>query len=55
MGIFGQVLVALAVVAALRRLHIALWRNERYWFTFRNLGIPVAVLLAAGEVQKVLG
>jgi hypothetical protein len=52
-GIFGQVLLALAAIAALRRLHIALWRNEQYWFTLRGWGMPVVVLLAVGGVLKV--
>ena len=53
-GIFGQVLVGLAAIAALRRLNIALWRNERYWFTLRRWGTPVMSLLAIGGVLKVL-
>jgi hypothetical protein len=54
MGIFGQVLVALAAVAALRRMFLALWCNERYWFTLRRWGMPVAILLPVGEALKVL-
>ena len=53
-GIFGEMLVALAAIAALRRLHLALLRNERYWFSLRRWGIPILVLLAVGEVLKVL-
>jgi hypothetical protein len=37
-GMFGQVLVALAAIEAVRRRHLALWRNERYWFGLRALG-----------------
>jgi hypothetical protein len=54
MGVFGQVLIALAAIAALRRLRLALLRNERYWFTLRRWGMPLAVLLAVGEVLKVM-
>jgi hypothetical protein len=53
-GIFGPALLAMTTIAAVRQLHIALWRNDRYWFTLRSLGMPVAVLLAVGGVLKVL-
>jgi hypothetical protein len=54
-GIFGQVLLTLVAIAALRTLHIALWRNERYWFAVRRWAMPVAILFVVAEVLKVLG
>lgn len=51
-GIVGPVVVALAVLAATRRLHRALWVNHRYRFTTWRWGRVVAALLLIGAVLK---
>jgi hypothetical protein len=51
-GLVGQVVVALAVVAALTRLRRALWANHRYRFTTWRWGRALALLLALGVLLK---
>ena len=53
-GVFGQVVGALLVLCALRRIRIALFRNERYRFTTWRWGIPVMTLVAFGAVTRAL-
>jgi hypothetical protein len=51
-GLVGQVVVALAVGAALTRLRRALWANHRYRFTTWRCGRALALLLALGVLLK---
>ena len=51
-GIFGHVVVALAIVLGARRIHCALLRNERYRFTTLRWGAVVATLLLIGAGLK---
>ena len=52
-GIVGPMVIALATLSALGRLHRALWVNHRYHFTTWRCGRMVAGLLLIGLVLKV--
>jgi hypothetical protein len=54
-GIVGSVVMALALLCAVRRVHRAIWRNERYRFTTWRWGSVFVTLAFAGLVMKVLG
>ncbi len=54
LGIVGPVVVSLAVLCAIGRLHRALWLNHRYWFTTWRWGRVAAVLLLVGAVLKLV-
>ena len=51
-GLIGQVIVALAIVSAVQRLHRALWMNERYWFTTYRWGMPLVMLAFVALAMK---
>ena len=53
-GLAGPLVAALAVIFALRRLHSAVWHNERYWFTTWRWGKPIVLLVCVGIVMKQL-
>jgi len=53
-GVVGRLGMALALVCAVRRVHRALWRNERYWFTTWLWGRIVVALALAAMVMKAL-
>ena len=53
-GIFGRVVIAIALVFALRRAHRAVRHNEQYWFTTLRWGVPVAALVLLGEAIKLM-
>lgn len=52
-GIVGTLFIALAVLAAVHRVHRALWRNHRYRFTTWRWGRVVGGLLLVGWTLKV--
>jgi hypothetical protein len=54
LGVVGWVGSGLAGLAAVRRGHRAIYRNERYWFTTWRWGVPVAILLAVGSAIRLL-
>ena len=47
-GIFGLVVSTLAVLIAARRLHRAIFLNQRYHFTTSRWGMVLAALIAIG-------
>jgi hypothetical protein len=51
-GIVGPMVIALATLSALGRVHRALWINHRYHFTTWRCGRVVAGLLLIGLVLK---
>lgn len=51
-GLAGAVVVALAVLMAVRRFHRAVWINHRYRFTTWRWGRALGVLLLLGLVLK---
>jgi hypothetical protein len=51
-GVVGPLIIALAVLFAVLRLHRALWRNERYWFATWRWGKVLGALLLIGMVLK---
>ena len=51
-GLVGPLVVVLAVLCALGRLHRAVWINHRYWFTTWRWGRVVAALMLSGLVLK---
>lgn len=51
-GIVGPMVVALAVLCALGRLHRAIWINHRYWFTTWRWGRIAVALMVVGWVLK---
>ena len=51
-GVVGPVVIAMAVLFGLNRLHRAIWLNHRYRFTTWRLGKVVAGLLVMGLVLK---
>jgi hypothetical protein len=53
-GLVGWTAMGLAGVAAIRRAHRAIWRNERYWFTTSRWGVSIAILIALGLAIRVL-
>jgi hypothetical protein len=52
-GIVGPMVIALAVLSALGRVHRAALQNHRYHFTTRRWGRVVAGLLLIGLLLKV--
>jgi hypothetical protein len=54
MGVVGLALAATALVSMPLRLHIALWRNERYAFTTATWLAPIVWLIAIGLSMKLL-
>jgi hypothetical protein len=54
MGFFSWVFIGLAGFAAVLRARRAIWRNERYWFTTWQWGVPIAALIAVGFAIKLL-
>jgi hypothetical protein len=53
-GVVGMTAVALASLAAVRRTHRAIWRNERYQFTTWRWGAPLLALIGAGAVMRLM-
>jgi hypothetical protein len=53
-GIVGNVGLSFVVLVDARRLHTAILRNERYWFTIRRWGLPLAGLVAVGAATNLL-
>ncbi len=53
-GLLGAVLVAVAPLSGLGRLHRALWANHRYRFTTWRWGRMATALLLVGVVVKAL-
>jgi hypothetical protein len=51
-GIVGPMVIALAVLSAVGRVHRAAWQNHRYHFTSWQWGRVVAGLLLVGAVLK---
>ena len=51
-GVVGAVGTAFALLAALRRLHRAVWNNQRYRFTTWRWGRPVVIMVLIGWVLK---
>ena len=51
-GIVGSFVTGISIVSALLRLHRAMWRNERYWFTTWLWGRPVVVLAVVAVAMK---
>ena len=52
-GLVGPFVTAMAVLLGLRRLHRALWVNQRYWFTTWRWGKVMVAMLLIGAVLKV--
>lgn len=52
-GILGPMVIALAVLSAIGRVHRAAWENHRYHFTTWRWGRILAGLLLIGFVLKV--
>ena len=50
----GRLAIALATLSAVRRLHLALWLNQRYRLTTWRWGRVTALLLVAGAMLKLL-
>lgn len=53
-GIIARVAMALLLVAAVFRLHRAVLRNSRYWFTTWRYGGPLALLVLLGALVKIV-
>ena len=53
-GNFGNLAMALIVVLGVRRVHRAVWRNERYRFTTWRWGVPIATLATMAWALKLL-
>jgi hypothetical protein len=53
-GIVGPFLAGVAVLTGLARLHKAVWRNERYFFTTWRVAKVVVALLVIGWVMKAM-
>ena len=51
-GLLGRVVIAVAVVSLLRRVHRAIWRNERYFFTAWRWGVPLVTVLGVAWTMK---
>ena len=51
-GLVGPFLTGVAVLAAMGRVHQALYVNHRYWFTTWRWGRAVAAMLLFGSVMK---
>lgn len=51
-GIVGPAVIVLAILAAIRRVHRAVWMNHRYQFTTWRWGRAVAILLMLGWLLK---
>ena len=51
-GIFRLVVLGVAPLCAVSRLHRALWVNHRYRFTTWRWGKPVLMLWAVGALMK---
>lgn len=51
-GLLGPFIAALSLLAALGRLHRAVWVNHRYRFTTWRWGRVIAALLLTGVVLK---
>jgi hypothetical protein len=51
-GIVGPMVIALAVLSALGRAHLAAWQNHRYHFTTWRWGSAVLRVLLIGFVLK---
>ena len=49
-GIVGPVVVAMAILVSVERIHRAMWWNHRYWFTTWRWGRIAAVLIVIGTV-----
>ena len=47
-GVIGWTAMGLLGVVAACRIHRAIHRNERYWFTSARWGAPIAALIATG-------
>lgn len=52
-GIVGPMIIALAVLSAIGRVHRAAWENHRYHFTTWRWGRVALGLLLLGAVLKV--
>lgn len=52
-GIVGPMVIALAALSAIGRMHRAAWQNHRYHFTTWRWGRVLAGLLLLGFVLKV--
>lgn len=53
-GVTGWVSAGLIALVAIRRLHQAISRNERYWFTTWRWGAPIVLMMLAGLATKLL-
>ena len=51
-GLAGIVLMTLAVIVGVHRLHVALWRNHRYRFTTWRWGRLIFALVLVGMAMK---
>ena len=51
-GLVAPVIIAIGVMAAIRRVWRAVFRNERYRFTTWRWGVPVLSLLVVGLLIK---
>lgn len=51
-GVVQPVVIALAVLCAVRRMARALWNNERYWFTTWRWAQVLGGLMLMGLVMK---
>ena len=51
-GIVGRTTLAVVAFCGAHRLHLAMFRNERYWFTARRWGGPLAGLAALGAMLR---
>ena len=53
-GVVGWIAIGVLALAAMRRAHRAIFRNERYWFTTARWGVPAAMLIAVGLTLNLL-
>lgn len=53
-GIVGPMVVAIAFMVTLDRIHRAVWTNHRYWFTTWRWGRTVTALMVIGLVVKLM-
>ena len=51
-GIFGPMVVAIAILVSAERIHRAVWANHRYWFTTWRWGKVLGAMLLVGAVMK---